>query len=335
MTQKITLATPTALLTIGQAANSYAAQGVFPDYQQRLSANTLRRQADDLALFAAYLTAAGVTTEAQALFDNPTTWQGITYGLVDGFVRWMLNEGYAIGSINVRLSTIKAYCKLVTKAGILDASAYALIKLITGYRHAEGRNIDQRREVTRKGPKKASAVSISPAQSICLKRQPETAQGKRDALLMCLLLDHGLRCGEVEGLTVHAINLSEGTLTFYREKVDKVQIHQLTRDTLIAAMKYLQICTPPARLLLGSRKNGSLYGVMSKRAITERVKTLGIAIGLVGLSAHDCRHYWATAAVKGGTDIKSLQDAGGWSSPAMPLRYTESSKIANEGVRLG
>ena len=28
------------------------------------------------------------------------------------------------------------------------------------------------------------------------------------------------------------------------------------------------------------------------------------------------------------------QDAGGWSSPAMPLRYVEAAKIANEGVRL-
>ena len=35
------------------------------------------------------------------------------------------------------------------------------------------------------------------------------------------------------------------------------------------------------------------------------------------------------------TDIKSLQDAGGWSSPAMPLRYAETNKIANQGVKLG
>ncbi len=29
-----------------------------------------------------------------------------------------------------------------------------------------------------------------------------------------------------------------------------------------------------------------------------------------------------------------LQDAGGWNSPAMPLRYVEKAKIANQGVRL-
>jgi hypothetical protein len=29
-----------------------------------------------------------------------------------------------------------------------------------------------------------------------------------------------------------------------------------------------------------------------------------------------------------------LQDASGWSSPAMPLRFVEAAKIANEGVRV-
>ncbi|GCF07949.1 tyrosine-type recombinase/integrase [Dictyobacter arantiisoli] len=335
MTRKITVATPTSLINVGQIANTYVSTGVFADYQQRLAANTLRRQADDLALFASYLAEAGVETQAHDFLNDPHAWQGITYGLVDGFVRWMLTQGYAIGSINVRLSTVKAYCKLVTKAGTLPTSEYALIKLINGYRHAEGRHIDQRRAITRRGPKKAQAVAISPDQASQLKKQPDSAQGRRDALLLCLLLDHGLRCGEIAGLTKDAINLSEGTLIFYREKVDKVQIHQLTRDTLLAAMKYFQVCTPTSKLLMGSRKDGTLYGVMSQRAITERVHARGEAIGLYGLSAHDCRHYWATAAVKGGTDIKSLQDAGGWSSPAMPLRYTASSKIANEGVRLG
>jgi hypothetical protein len=39
-------------------------------------------------------------------------------------------------------------------------------------------------------------------------------------------------------------------------------------------------------------------------------------------------------AVEGGTGIKALQDAGGWKSPAMPLRYAKSKEVANEGVIL-
>ena len=36
-----------------------------------------------------------------------------------------------------------------------------------------------------------------------------------------------------------------------------------------------------------------------------------------------------------GTPLDRLQDAGGWASPAMPLRYVETAKIANQGVLLG
>jgi integrase len=142
--------------------------------------------------------------------------------------------------------------------------------------------------------------------------------------------------GELAILTVDGFDVQAGTFTFYRPKVDKVQTHRMTADTLRAALAYLRHDAPPERALLcGSRKGGRLEGAMSARAINARVGALGRAIGLDDLSPHDCRHYWATQAIRSGTDIKSLQDAGGWTSPAMPLRYAESAVIANEGVRLG
>ncbi|MFZ2518386.1 MAG: tyrosine-type recombinase/integrase, partial [Anaerolineae bacterium] len=73
---------------------------------------------------------------------------------------------------------------------------------------------------------------------------------------------------------------------------------------------------------------------MTERAVTARVETLGAALGIEGLSAHDLRHFWATTAAANKTDPFSLQEAGGWSSLAMPRRYVEDAKIANEGVRL-
>jgi integrase len=70
---------------------------------------------------------------------------------------------------------------------------------------------------------------------------------------------------------------------------------------------------------------------MSTRAITDRVRVLGEQIGISGLSAHDCRHYWATYWA-GKVDVLRLQEAGGWNSLAMPRRYVEESKVANEGM---
>ena len=63
----------------------------------------------------------------------------------------------------------------------------------------------------------------------------------------------------------------------------------------------------------------------------ERVRVLGARIGVEGLSAHDCRHYWATYWADK-VDVLRLQEAGGWSSLAMPRRYIEESEVANEGM---
>jgi len=89
-------------------------------------------------------------------------------------------------------------------------------------------------------------------------------------------------------------------------------------------------------LLRRSKKNEELGTPgISERAVTARVRLLGERLGVMGLSAHDCRHYWATSAARHGTDPFVLQEAGGWSSLAMPRRYVEENGVANEGVKLG
>ena len=313
------LAVPQALSLVvaSAAADRAAAAHIFERYRARLSTATRRRQDADLALFAAYLDSVGIAVTLNPATD-PQAWSGVSWGLVEGFVAWQLQQGYAIGSINVRLSTVKSYAQHAARAGALAPEAYALIKTVKGFRHKEGRRVDAKREVTRKGHKKADPVSISRAQAAQLKAQPDP----RDTLLMALLLDHGLRVGEVAALTPAAFDLDRRLVTFYRSKVDKTQRHRLS-DATRAAAEQLLGDTPPDAPLFGS-----------VRTIRRRVAAAGVAVGLIGLSPHDARHYWATAATRAGTQIKALQDAGGWSSPAMPLRYAESAEVANDGVQL-
>ena len=193
----VTQETP-VLAVAGRVANEEAAQSVFADYLSRKADNTIRRQAADLARFAAFLNQAGegaglqlgaalaAFAESVAAFPqgpdpDAEAWRGVTWGLVEAFRNWMVAQGDAVGSINVRLSTVKAYARLATKAGVLTAEELAMIRTVAGYAHKEARRIDERRETSRRGSKKA---------------QPDTPQGRRDALLMCLLLDHGLSMGQ-------------------------------------------------------------------------------------------------------------------------------------------
>lgn len=331
------------LAELGKVANEVAAKHVLDEYRQGKAIQTIRRQDADLALFAEYLAEVGgqvAKDHAKRLATDPLAWSGITWGLVAGFQKWQLARGYAVASVNVRLSTVKTYAKLVFKAGAIDQAAYTAIKAVGSYSRMEAKHINDRRKEadlpTRTGNKKHEAVSISPDQAEALKARPDTPQGRRDRLIMHLLLDLGLRVGEVALLQVGDFDLRAGEVTFYRPKVDKTQTHTLLNGTLAAARAYIeQDALAAGPLLRGSRKDGRLHEAgMSERNITERVRVLGEAVGLKGLSAHDCRHYWATRAARMGTPLDRLQDAGGWASPAMPLRYIETARIANQGVSL-
>ena len=326
----------------GQVANEYARQHVFQRYLDVKAPNTLTAQRSDLASFAEFLTAVHegrIVYTAEQLQQEPDAWHGMTHGLVEGYKEWLVKQGAAIATINRRLSTVKVYVGLASKAAVIDPMERALIKEVSGYHGRGAKEVDQRRPRQRTGFKKAQHTSITDEQARQLKTQPDTPQGRRDSLLMCLLLDHGLRVGEVVLLNVGDFDLKAGMLKFYRPKVDKAQTHKLTGDTLRALWAWLDSgdCAPLGPILRGSRKGGKLTAAgMTAVGIGKRVQQLGEQIGLAKLSPHDCRHYWATYWAKRADRLPkglfTLQESGGWRSLAMPRRYVEESSVANEGM---
>lgn len=323
------------LADAGAVANHYASRQAFNDYQNRKSKNTLRAQASDLATFALYLAASGILPPtADELQNMPEAWQGMTWGLVEGFREWSLKQGFSIATVNRKLKTVKVYAGLATKAGIVAKDENTLIHAVTTYAPKETKRVNQKRTITRKSNKKATNTTLTPAQAAQLKRnQPNTPQGKRDALIMCLLLDHGLRVGELASLKVTDFKGKE--LVFFREKVQIEQRHTLSKDTLAALKAYQDYAPALGFLLRKSLKSGELGDAgMSERSLWVRVGELGERIGIAHLGPHDCRHYWATRAVKGKTDPFKLMQAGGWTSMQTVQKYIDQSAIANDGVTL-
>lgn len=340
-TQPSQIAHTNALTQAGQAANVAAARNTFADHTARKADNTIRRKRADLALFETFLNS--VNVPASGLFEDPEAWRGVTWGLVEAFKVWQLQKGYALASINGRLSTVRTYARIAARADVITAQESILIASVEGYAGKERKHIDDKRRAdgiaTRTGAKKAEAVTIPQDVADALKAQPSTPKGKRDGLLMCLLLDHGLRIGEIGILTRKSFDMKAGTFTFYRPKVNKTQTHALTAATRKAAREYLPYA--PAEGIIWRKTckgTGKLSSQMSaqagsaERALTKRVELLGRHAGIEELSAHDGRHHWATFEANAGTRIDRLMDAGGWNSPAMPLRYIAAAHIANEGT---
>lgn len=348
----LTLTGREALKAAGQMANEYADGDMFNDFNGRKSDNTLRAYRADLGSFAAFLgeaTGGAVDVAAGALQTMPAAWEGVTWGLVAAFRQWLLAQGAATGTINRRLAAVKVYAKLAAEAGVIDGVDVAKIDIrVKGYTGKAARNVDSARKAaglpTRRGAKKAAPVSLTFAQVRALKEQPDTPQGRRDGLLMALLLDHALRVGEAALLTVGAFQSAEDgggvMMRFYRPKVHKWQTDRLTEDAHRAWAAYAGSDAPSGAdelLFKQSVKGGALKvgaAGISERNLSGRVRILGERIGVKGLSAHDCRHSWIPRANAAGSDIFAIRDAGGWASLAMPSRYMEAAKVANERIKL-
>ena len=327
--------------SVGKMANEYAANYIFSAFLAGKAVNTKDAYAADLAHFAAFLrrpdedcTEDVIKVTGPELAMDPAAWQPVTWGLVAAWQQKQLKDGAAIGSVNRRLACVKRFAKLAHQADAIDGNEALKIAAINSLATKAGNNIDKDRTQTRQSTKRAVATVLTADQVKTLKTHPDTPQGRRDALLMCLLLDHGLRAGELAGLEVTAIDLAAKTLHFWREKVGMWQTHRLSVDTLAAARRWLETdANALGPLFRGSRKGGALTGAsMTRVSISERVAYLGAAIG-VTISAHDGRHTWATRASKK-SGMVALRDAGGWKSLTMPNRYIEASKIANEGIVL-
>ncbi|HLZ57080.1 MAG TPA: hypothetical protein VKR06_09050 [Ktedonosporobacter sp.] len=188
--------------------------------------------------------------------ENLRLWSDLSDGLIMRFLRWQIQQGYAIGSVNVRLATIKAYSRLAMQAGYLPVERYQRIKAVEGIQRKQGRNIDEKREVRRRGKKKAVATRITPVHVNVIKlelrkRAEQDSYFASSLLLFCLLCELGLRCGEVAPLICESIDLAAGHLRFYRHKVDKWQTHQLKPDVFKAAKLYFDLPHPLGYLFPG------------------------------------------------------------------------------------
>ena len=335
------------LAIAGEIANQTSQYDVFAVYRQNITSNTRKRQHNDLEAFSSYLASAGIHRSAEDFMADPLAWQGMTYGLLRGFVTWMLQQGYSTGTVNVRLSTIRQYCKLAGPppegAGIIGEQNLAALQTVKGYAGKQARNVDHDREhngiPTRKGAKKAEATPVNSVQALALKktttspkkmRQRDQVNAARDALLMGLLIEHALRVSEITDLNIEHFDLASGMITVYRQKTDQTDTHRLMQHTRLAAESYL------AQL---ERKEGPLFtGYQGKRlsirAINARVHELGLQVGIETLSPHDLRHFWAFDALRNGTPIDQVKSGGGWKSDSMVLRYAKQSGIANAGVKI-
>lgn len=161
----------------------------------------------------------------------------------------------------------------------------------------------------------------------------KTYRGIRNYCLIHLMLDEGLRSGEVCNLTVHSINFDESYIMVLNGKGDKDRILPLAKKLRQPLYKYITFYRPHIcahDYLFCSFHSPEEY--VTDNAIKAVFSRIRKATGLIRLKPHLLRHTFATSFILGGGDMESLRLYLGHSSYATTQNYLH---LANTYSRMG
>lgn len=146
--------------------------------------------------------------------------------------------------------------------------------------------------------------------------------GKRDAAMLRLMMDLGLRCSEVAQLNLNDVNWRDGTITIRKNKQRRVRSLPLIVPVGKAIAAYLQGGRPESesrclflchRIPVGAPINtGRVRGVV-RRALARIGRTRG--------GPHLLRHTFATVIHNRGASLKEVADILGHQSPDTTAVY--------------
>ena len=155
-----------------------------------------------------------------------------------------------------------------------------------------------------------------------LRQQSDSALRDRDSCICLLMLDSGLRLGEVLGLKYGSLHLEEGYISVLG-KGDKERYVPVGQHTKKEFMRYLFTrigCASKCSLFEKSKEIPLTEGAV--RSLFRRLKRM---TGIERLHPHLLRHTFATRYLENGGDLYSLQLILGHTTLDMSKRYVQTT----------
>lgn len=163
-----------------------------------------------------------------------------------------------------------------------------------------------------------------------LRRILKTCEGKtgflerRDAAILRLLMDTGVRLAELAGLKVADVDLDRNEITVLG-KGRRQRTITFGRKTALGIDRYLRAraehkAAASTALWLGTRNEAGL----TPNGIYRTVRVRGAEAGIADLHPHQLRHVWTHRSLAGGMLEGDVMALAGWRSRAMLGRYGAS-----------
>ncbi len=147
-------------------------------------------------------------------------------------------------------------------------------------------------------------------------------QAKRNAAIILLMLDTGIRTGEVVALDVEDIDVKERIVRVKMGKGRKERFLPISAKTAQAVWRYLAEAGHDDGPLFRSARGGRLR----RDSLSGLIREIGERAGVKNAHAHRFRHTFAIEFLRNGGDIFTLQRLLGHSSLDMVRRYLALSR---------
>ena len=237
-------------------------------------------------------------------------WEQLNYAAVAKVRAALLDDGYAVSSVNMALSALRGVAQTAFNLNSINAETLARIrsvKRVSGDIQRKGRALD-RQEIR---------ALIQTA-----KQHPQSVRRYRDAAIVLTLCGTGLRVGEL--VKLERRDYDNGILTVRQGKGRKYrEIH--VADAVDKAIRaWMKVSVNEAENALFSRiqRNGkTATQPLTTTGLTGIQAELQHTSGIARFTPHDMRRTFITRLLEQGVDINTVRQLAGHSDITTTTRY--------------
>lgn len=266
----------------------------YLQFEKRYSEHTVVAYGQDLNAFVEFAEVKKISEFAD-----------LSSAFIRSWIVYLIEGGMKNKSVNRKLASLRTFYKWMRKEGLIDHSPMTKVQ----------------------GPKNEKHLPVFAKESELLPSKIEELfsddySGKRDALMLELFYQTGIRLSELIGLTLKDI---QGNQIKVLGKRNKERIIPISDDLVQQIQVYLElrreISSKCENLLLLDSGN-KLYPTFAYRKINYY---LGKVTSLDKKSPHILRHTFATHMLNRGTGLETLKDLLGHANLSATQVYTHNS----------
>ncbi|MEY8461414.1 site-specific tyrosine recombinase [Eggerthellaceae bacterium 24-137] len=235
----------------------------------------------------------------------------VTSDVIAAFEKRLVEDGLATTTVRRRISAVRGYHKFLVREGLASTNP------------AEAVDIPKAADVL------PDVLSIDEVGRMLDAYIDERPSGLRDRAILEVLYGCGLRVSEVCGLDLENLYLDDGFLRVFG-KGSKERIVPIAGAADAALRRYLAEGRPTLARAAGAANSDSQAAVflnqrggrLGRQSVFNLVRKAGRAINRYDLHPHTLRHSFATHMLKGGADLRVLQEILGHADMSTLQVYT-------------